>query len=69
MVLDNHGGKTIPFDKDTLTTPEVVITYFGSDIPKILKDTFDIIWNSVGERMSICYDKDGNRMEPKPRFY
>lgn len=66
MITNN--GRTIPFSRDTLIFPEVVLSNFDSDISILMKQTFDIIWNSVGEEKSIYYNDDGSRREDKPPF-
>jgi hypothetical protein len=68
MITNSYGGSTIPFTRDTLIFPEIVLSNFDSDISTLMKQTFDIIWNSVGEEKSIYYNEDGSRREDKPPF-
>lgn len=46
----------------------VSIESIDVDISKAIKDSFDILWNSVGESGSIYYDEDGNRSEDANKF-
>ena len=62
MVLGNNEG-TSNFDKEIIIIPENTINNYEEDISKIMKESFDIIWNSVGEKGSIYYDKDNNRID------
>lgn len=66
MITNNFGGSTIPFAKDTLIFPEIVLSNLDSDISALMNQTFDIIWNSVGEEKSIYYNDDGSRREREP---
>lgn len=68
MVLDNYGNNTLSFDKNFILLPETTIESIDVDISKAIKDSFDILWNSVGESGSIYYDKDGNRSEDANKF-
>jgi hypothetical protein len=63
MVLDNFAGKSMTFDRDTLAIPESIATHAGINVPKLMKEAFDIVWNSVGEPASIYYDDKGDRTE------
>jgi hypothetical protein len=62
MVLSNYEG-TSNFNKDIIIIPENTINNYEEDVSKIMKESFDIIWNSVGEKGSIYYDKDNNRID------
>ena len=68
MISNSYDGRTIPFAKDTLIFPEIVLSNFDSDISTLMKQTFDIIWNSVGEVTSKYYNDDGSRREREQPF-
>jgi hypothetical protein len=46
-------------DRNDLILPEIVLHSTYVDAPKILKESFDIIWNAAGWPASENYDKDG----------
>lgn len=50
-----------PFLLDNIFVPNVVINDFEDNIEKRLKGSFDIIWQSAGNKESPYYDVDGNR--------
>ena len=62
MVLSQNEG-TPNFDKDIIIIPETTINNYNEDITKLLKESFDIIWNTVGQKGSIYYDEDNNRID------
>lgn len=46
--------------KDTLYLPEAILQNYDDDLAKVLKPSFDIVWNNAGIMQSTNYDKDGN---------
>jgi hypothetical protein len=61
MLMNNVG--TSSFNRDIIIIPETTINNYDEDVSKLMKESFDIIWNSVGEKGSIYYDKDNNRID------
>ena len=49
-----------PISKEILYLPEAIIQSYDDDLAKILKPSFDIVWNHTGIIQSPNYDKDGN---------
>jgi hypothetical protein len=49
------------FDRDTLLIPEQIIEGFDADLPSMMKQTFDMVWNAAGWARSLCYDQQGQR--------
>lgn len=47
-------------DRDILFLPEVVLTDYADDIPRLLKPAFDSVWNAAGWPGSPNYDPEGN---------
>ena len=47
-------------DRDNLIIPEVVVEDMREDPGKIMRTTFDFIWNAAGWRGSLNYDANGN---------
>jgi len=47
-------------DRNVLQLPEIVIDSFGIDPKKVLKESFDMIWNAFGFTHSFNYDEKGN---------
>ena len=54
-VIDIHN-----IEKDNLILPEEVIENYDLCIEKILKPSFDLIWNACGLKGSFNYDEYGN---------
>jgi hypothetical protein len=48
-----------PIDRDVLTLPEVIIDDMNQSISKLLKPTFDALWQSAGWDCSKNYDDKG----------
>jgi len=46
--------------RDPMMIPPIVFQDFNADVPTVLKDLFDPIWNECGEANSWNYDKHGN---------
>lgn len=53
-------GERNTVDRDILQLPEMVIDSFDINPEKILKESFDMIWNAFGFTHSFNYDKNGN---------
>jgi len=49
-----------PIDRDILLIPEIVVESWEFDASKILRSSFDAIWNAAGWERSINYDENGN---------
>jgi hypothetical protein len=49
-----------PIDRDTLMLPEILIEEYGSDIGRVLKPSFDALWQACGLEKSLNYDDLGN---------
>jgi hypothetical protein len=49
-----------PIDRDVLLIPEIVVEGWELDAAKILRSSFDAIWNAAGWERSIDYDENGN---------
>jgi hypothetical protein len=47
-------------ERDTIFFPDVVIDSLDVDIPKVMKPSFDILWNACGYVGSSNYDSNGN---------
>jgi len=50
-------------DREDLKLPRVVIDDFVKNPEKMLKTSFDRIWNACGYPNSLHYDKNGNWIE------
>jgi len=57
-----HGS--YPIERDNIILPEVVISNFQINSPKLLKPVFDAIWNASGWPHSMNFDEKG---EWKPK--
>lgn len=71
MVL-SQNEETPNFNRDIIIIPETTINNYDEDASKLLKESFDIIWNSVGQKGSIYYDNDNNRIDTtqlRPRYF
>ncbi len=55
---------TYPVDRDHLNPPNVLMESYNEDLGKLLKPTFDSLWNACGISKSPNYDKDGNWVKP-----
>ncbi|MDP3064353.1 MAG: hypothetical protein Q8O40_14250 [Chloroflexota bacterium] len=49
-----------PIDRDSLILPDVLVEDRSHDIGKLLRPTFDSIWNAAGWERSLNYDDKGN---------
>jgi len=47
-------------DRDLLLLPEVLIEELPRDLPRLLRPTFDALWNACGLAQSLNYDEKGN---------
>jgi hypothetical protein len=56
-----HQHVDVGIDRDTLLTPEQIIAGFDADLPSLMKQTFDMLWNAAGWARSLCYDQQGQR--------
>lgn len=56
-------NEDIKYTKDILNLPEIVITEYSNEIDKMLKDTFDSVWNAFGFEKSYNYDQNGRWIE------
>jgi hypothetical protein len=41
------------FDRDVILVPEVLLESFDADITKLMKQTFDVVWNAAGWARSL----------------
>ena len=46
--------------RETLLMPEVVIESSEASIDKLMRPSFDMVWQACGLRECKSYDKDGN---------
>lgn len=53
-------GRPMPFDRDDLLPPELLLETFDAEPARVLKPVFDSIWNAGGWPGSIYYDEEGN---------
>jgi hypothetical protein len=56
----DYWEESHPINKDILYLPEAVIENYDDDLTKVLKPSFDMVWNNLGIVQSPNYDKDGN---------
>lgn len=77
-ILDTNGAAVLydhfvtqpdhnEIDRDNLLLPAVIIDDFGADVPKALKNTFDMIWQSAGWSRSWLYDEQGEWIPRKKK--
>lgn len=52
-------GRQNKFDRDDLLLPPVIIEDLDVEVPAVLQNTFDIIWQSAGWPRSLQYDDEG----------
>jgi hypothetical protein len=45
---------------DTLLLPEVVLESYATDVQRVLRPAFDVLWNASGYDGSPSYDNQGN---------
>ena len=50
---------TASIDRDILNLPPIELKNFNIDIKNEIKNIFNMIWNSCGEKQSINFSKDG----------
>lgn len=55
-----NGIEFVPFDRDILLFPDIMIESYDVDVPKALKPMFDMVWQSAGVERCLNYDQDGN---------
>jgi hypothetical protein len=55
--------KTYPIEKEDLYLPKIILNRFGFVSEKILKTSFDRIWNACGYPRSLDYDPKGEWVE------
>ena len=60
MLSMHFPGYNHPIDRDNLLMTEVMIEDFNFEPSKILKPTFDTVWNACGYPGSLNYDDSGN---------
>lgn len=60
----SHFDNTYPIDRDHLNPPNVLIESYNEDLGKLLKPTFDSLWNACGISKSPNYDETGNWVRP-----
>ncbi|MGH9552810.1 MAG: hypothetical protein ACRD3W_25750, partial [Terriglobales bacterium] len=53
-----------PVDRDDLLVPEEVIDSYDQEADRILKPSFDVIWNATGWGHSHNYDENGHWKSP-----
>lgn len=58
-----HPLRNIKYAKDILHLPEVVINEYSDETDKLLRDTFDYVWNAFGFEKSLNYDENGRWTE------
>lgn len=59
------GSEKETVDRNELYLPEVSVTEADCDLPHVMKDAFDAMWNAFGLQGSCNYDKDGNWLDQK----
>jgi hypothetical protein len=50
-----------PFGRDVVQLPEVYMEDVSADLGKLLRPTFDVLWQAAGWACSFSYDDRGNR--------
>ena len=67
LAVSQHDwwGERNTVDRDILQLPEIVIDSFDVNPEKILKESFDMIFNAFGFARSFNYDEDGNWREQR----
>ena len=56
-------SEEIRYTKDILHLPETIINEYSDEIDKLLRDTFDSVWNAFGFERSFNYDENGRWIE------
>jgi hypothetical protein len=57
----SYGYSSSPLiDRDTLMLPEVLIEEYGAEIGKLLRPSFDALWQACGLEKSLNYDDQVN---------
>jgi hypothetical protein len=52
----------IEIDRDSLILPDILLEDYESEPERILRPTFDAIWQAAGIGRSMSYDEEGNRI-------
>lgn len=52
-------GPKVPFPRDVVFLPDVVLESADGDLPATLRATFDALWQSLGYERSRNYEADG----------
>lgn len=62
LTWDNeYGGDSLyPFNETNLLLPDVTLHESDQDIARVLRPSFDVLWQAGGFSCSRNYDKDGN---------
>lgn len=55
----------ITIQTDVIVVPETIYESYGTDIARIMKSAFDVVWNAAGWARSMCYDENGVRKESR----
>ena len=55
--------KNIKYAKDILHLPEIIINEYSDETDKLLRNTFDYVWNAFGFEKSFNYDENGRWIE------
>jgi hypothetical protein len=56
-------GEVWAIDRDVLMLPDVLIEDYECDAASVLKDSFDVLWQSAGYPRCLNYDEEGNRIQ------
>ncbi|PZO44583.1 MAG: hypothetical protein DCF19_02220 [Pseudanabaena frigida] len=57
------NSEDIRYTKDILHLPETIINEYSDEIDRLLRDTFDSVWNAFGFEKSFNYDENGRWIE------
>lgn len=56
---------TLPFRRDTMLIPEVVVEDYGTDPDEIIRPLFDVVWNEAGYARCENFDENGKFCPPQ----
>jgi len=59
--MSNYVHETSePIDRNTLLLPEVLVEDYGTNIGRLLRPSFDALWQACGLEKSLNYDDAGD---------
>jgi len=67
MAADHWFARLNPLtiDPDVILVPTAIYETFDTDVPRLMKTSFDVVWNAAGWARSMCYDESGIRKQIK----